>query len=81
MIRVNPLPEFARMILFRTSALCVIVVFAFRNPDGSIVLLVLNPATIAITFNFAWHGQSATYALQPDAVVTFHWSAKSRARL
>jgi len=54
---------------------------AFRNPDGSIVLLVLNPATTAITFTFAWQGQSATYALQPGAVVTFHWSPKSRARL
>ncbi len=54
---------------------------AFRNLDGSIVLLVLNPATTAITFNFAWQGQSATYALQPGAVVTFHWSAKSRPRL
>jgi glucosylceramidase len=54
---------------------------AFRNPDSSIVLLVLNPAPTAIAFNFAWQGQSATYALQPGAVVTFHWSAKSRARL
>src|SRR6267143_1000518 len=52
---------------------------AFRNPDGSIVMLVLNPATTAITFNFAWQGQYATYELPPGAVVTLHWRPESRA--
>jgi glucosylceramidase len=54
---------------------------AFRNSDGSIAMLVLNPGATPETFNIAWHGQYATYALPPGAVVTFHWSAKSRARL
>ncbi len=53
---------------------------AFRNSDDSIVLLVLNPAATPISFNIAWQGQYATYTLQPSTVVTFRWSAKSRAR-
>ena len=51
---------------------------AFRNPDGSIVLLVLNPATTAISFNVAWQGQYATYELPSGAVVTLHWRPDSR---
>jgi glucosylceramidase len=51
---------------------------AFRNSDGSIVLLALNPSESAITFSIAWQGQYATYTLQPGAVVTFHLSPKSR---
>ena len=53
---------------------------AFRNPDGSIALLALNPAADPITFSIAWRGQSATYTLPPGAVATFHWSPKPRAR-
>jgi len=51
---------------------------AFRNSDGSIVLLALNPSESAITFGIAWQSQYATYMLQPGAVVTFHWSPKLR---
>ena len=51
---------------------------AFRNSDGSIVLLALNPTGSAISFSIAWKGQYATYTLQPGAVVTFHWPPKSR---
>jgi glucosylceramidase len=50
---------------------------AFRNSDGSIAMLVLNPGATPLTFSIAWHGQYATYALPPGAVATFHWSAKS----
>jgi glucosylceramidase len=53
---------------------------AFRNSDGSIVLLALNPSESAITFSIAWQSQYATYTLQPGAVVTFHWSPKLRTR-
>ncbi len=53
---------------------------AFRNSDGSIVLLALNPSESAITFSIAWQSQYATYALEPGAVVTFHWPTKSRTR-
>ncbi len=51
---------------------------AFRNADGSIVFLALNPGESAVTFSIAWQGQYATYVLQPGAVTTFHWSPKSK---
>ncbi len=53
---------------------------AFRNSDGSIVLLALNPSGSAITLSIAWQSQYATYTLQPGAVVTFHWLPKLRKR-
>jgi glucosylceramidase len=53
---------------------------AFRNSDGSIVLLALNPSESAITFSIAWQSQYATYTLQSGAVVTFRWPPKSRTR-
>jgi len=52
---------------------------AFRNSDGSIVLLVLNPVATPISFGIAWQGRNATYTLQPSTVGTFRWSEKSRA--
>jgi len=53
---------------------------AFRNLDGSIVLLTLNPSESAITFSIAWQSLYATYTLQPGAVATFRWPPKSRTR-
>ena len=53
---------------------------AFRNADGSIVVLVLNPAATPATFNIAWQGQYATYVVHPGTVVTFQWQPKSGAR-
>ncbi len=52
---------------------------AFRNSDGSIAMLVLNPAATPLTFNIAWQGQYANYELPPGAVVTLHWRPESRA--
>jgi len=52
---------------------------AFRNSDGSIVLLVLNPVATAHKFQHRLAGRNATYTLQPSTVVTFRWSVKSRA--
>jgi glucosylceramidase len=52
---------------------------AFRNSDGSIVFLALNPGERAVTFSIAWQGQYATYVLQPGAVATFHWQPQSPA--
>ncbi len=53
---------------------------AFRNSDGSIVLLALNPTESAIIFNVAWQSQYASYTLPSGAVATFHWQPKSRTR-
>jgi glucosylceramidase len=46
---------------------------AFQNPDGSIVLLVLNSATNAGTFTVSFHGQSFNYTLPAGALATFSW--------
>lgn len=46
---------------------------AFQNPDGSIVLLVLNSAGNAGTFTVTSKGQSFTYTLPAGAVATFSW--------
>jgi glucosylceramidase len=52
---------------------------AFRNPDGSIVLIVLNGAATAATFNFGWKESYASYHLEPAAVATFRWSSQAGA--
>ena len=46
---------------------------AFQNPDGSIVLLVLNSASNSGTFTVSFKGQSFNYTLQAGAVATFTW--------
>ncbi|MGD1081334.1 MAG: glycoside hydrolase family 30 beta sandwich domain-containing protein [Candidatus Sulfotelmatobacter sp.] len=46
---------------------------AFQNPDGSIVLLVLNSATSAGTFTVSFQGQSFNYTLPAGALATFSW--------
>ncbi|MGO9087136.1 MAG: glycoside hydrolase family 30 beta sandwich domain-containing protein [Terriglobales bacterium] len=46
---------------------------AFQNPDGSIVLLVLNSASNAGTFTVSFKGQSFSYTLPAGAVATFCW--------
>jgi glucosylceramidase len=51
---------------------------AFRNPDGSIVLIVLNGGNSAVTFNFNWKDKYASYTLAPAAVATFRWSSSTK---
>jgi glucosylceramidase len=46
---------------------------AFQNPDGSIVLLVLNSARNAATFTVSFKGQSFTYTLPAGALATYSW--------
>ncbi len=53
---------------------------AFRNPDGSIVLIVLNGGTTAATFNLSWKDKYASYHLEPAAVATFRWSSREKSR-
>jgi glucosylceramidase len=51
---------------------------AFRNPDGSTALIVLNADTSnAHTFNVDENGQYFTYSLPAKAVATFTWPASS----
>jgi glucosylceramidase len=46
---------------------------AFQNPDGSIVLLVLNSASGAETFTVSSKGDSFNYTLPAGALATFTW--------
>ncbi len=46
---------------------------AFQNPDGSIVLFVLNSGGNAGTFGVSFNGQSFNYTLPAGAVATFTW--------
>lgn len=47
---------------------------AFKNPDGSRVLIALNNSGSANTFKVSWSGQSFTYTLPAGAVATFKWA-------
>ncbi|MGA2736293.1 MAG: glycoside hydrolase family 30 beta sandwich domain-containing protein [Bryobacteraceae bacterium] len=46
---------------------------AFQNPDGSIVLLVLNAASSSSTFAVTWNGANFTDTLPTGAVATYEW--------
>lgn len=50
---------------------------AFKNPDGSLVVLALNNASSAQTFKILINGQSVTYTLPAGAVATFQWTPGS----
>ena len=52
---------------------------AFRNPDGSIVLIVLNSGGAPTPFNISWKGTYASYRLDPASVATFRWSPRAKA--
>jgi glucosylceramidase len=46
---------------------------AFKNPDGSKVLLVLNGSTASSSFTVNWKGENFNYTLPAGALVTFTW--------
>ena len=46
---------------------------AFRNPDGSVALIVLDTADAARTFAVHAGRRGFTYVIAPGAVVTFRW--------
>jgi len=47
---------------------------AFQNPDGSIVLLVLNSSGSIMKFDISWKGEYAPATLGPGVVATFRWT-------
>ena len=51
---------------------------AFRNPDGTLVLLVLNTGGSIAHFNIGWAGKYAVYELPGGAVATFRWNSSAR---
>jgi O-glycosyl hydrolase len=50
---------------------------AFQNPDGSVVVVVLNGSDSPISFNLSWRGQFAQYKLAGAEAVTFVWGGHS----
>jgi glucosylceramidase len=46
---------------------------AFQNPDGSLVLLVLNSGNTSSTFTVSSKGQTFNYTLPAGALATFTW--------
>jgi glucosylceramidase len=49
---------------------------AFQNPDGSLVLFVLNNGSPAGQFTVAWNGQAFAHSLPVGAVATFVWNTR-----
>jgi glucosylceramidase len=47
---------------------------AFQNPDGSIVMLVLNGGGSIMKFDISWRGTYASATLGPGVVATFRWT-------
>jgi glucosylceramidase len=52
---------------------------AFRNSDGSLVLLVLNTGGSTARFNIGWAGKYAAYELPGGGVATFRWNSPPNA--
>jgi glucosylceramidase len=46
---------------------------AFQNPNGSIVLLVMNGGSAGTAFTVHWHEKAFRCTLQAGAVATFRW--------
>ena len=51
---------------------------AYRNPDGSDVLVAHNAGAERRTFDVAWGRSSFRYALEPGAAATFTWSGRQQ---
>jgi glucosylceramidase len=47
---------------------------AFKNSDGSKVLIALNNGSSTVTFKVKWGAESFTYSLAAGAVATFKWT-------
>ncbi|GLV55419.1 hypothetical protein KDH_22630 [Dictyobacter sp. S3.2.2.5] len=47
---------------------------AFKNPDGSKVLVAYNSASSSQSFNVQWGGENFSYTLPAGAAATFKWS-------
>src|SRR5262249_30207049 len=49
---------------------------AFKNPDGSLVLIAYNNTNETQAFKVRWHSQVFRYTLPVSTTATFRWSAK-----
>ncbi len=48
---------------------------AYKNPDGSVAVLVFNGAAQPSNFSLNWNGRNVAYTLPAGAVATFTWAA------
>lgn len=51
---------------------------AFKDPDGSLVLIAYNNTTAPQAFKVAWRSESFRYTLPVNTTVTFRWSANGK---
>jgi glucosylceramidase len=56
-----------------TSLSNILETVAYKNPDGSEVLLALNPASTPLTFKVSENSRFVTYTLPGQSVVTLSW--------
>jgi glucosylceramidase len=52
---------------------------AYKNPDGSKALVVVNNTSASSTFGVQWGSQSFTYTLPSKAIATFTWAGTQAA--
>lgn len=50
---------------------------AFRNQDGSYVVVAYNGNSTASPITVAWNGTSFNYSMDPNSIATFTWSSPS----
>ena len=50
---------------------------AFRNPDGSIALIVYNDSSNSFTFTINWNNQNVDYTLAAGSFGTFKWQGNN----
>ncbi|WP_260986462.1 glycoside hydrolase family 30 beta sandwich domain-containing protein [Paenibacillus xylanexedens] len=50
---------------------------AFRNPDGTMVLIATNTGEVEVSFNVVMDGDSFRYVLPPQSAATFRWKPKT----
>lgn len=60
-----------RMSLNQQGYANVVLSIAFKNPDGSMVVVLLNKSTFTPVVEFQWGESKATYRLPSEAVVSF----------
>ena len=46
---------------------------AFQNPDGSIVVVTLNPSWNIVTYNVNWNNMYFNHSLSAQSMATFVW--------
>lgn len=51
---------------------------AFKDPNGSLVLIAYNNTATLQNFKVQWHSKSFTYNLPVNTTVTFRWNVNEK---